>query len=165
MDLKLVRTSGSEINVSWTGPGLVEARGFVEYTLEYSPTTPTRTKRQTGHTCSGSPCTVPISRGSVLLTNLDAKETYLVTVRPMNEDGDMGTLMSDTGKSHPLTKTMAIPISYFFSFSSELRERPSATAHHHRRRGWGAGGGRDPSKLLRWDMLVSWGRGSKAEVW
>ena len=102
MDLKVERTSGSEIQVTWTVPDLVQARGFVEYTLEYSPTTPTKQRRQADHTCSMSPCTVLVTRGGVLLTDLDPKETYLVRVRPMNEDGDMGTLMSGTGKPYPL---------------------------------------------------------------
>lgn len=98
MDLKLVRSSGTEIMVTWSVPSLVLARGFVDYLLEYSPVSQVRRRRQSsGSSCTSSPCKVPASRGGVVISGLDPKSSYTVRVSPVNEDGVTGTLMSDTG--------------------------------------------------------------------
>ena len=99
MDLKLVRSSATEIMVSWTVPSLVLARGFVDYLLEYEEAGQVRRRRQSSRdsSCTSSPCKVPASRGGAVITGLDPKRSYRVDVSPVNQDGVTGTLMSDSG--------------------------------------------------------------------
>ena len=117
VDLKVVRSSPSEINVTWAVPSLVDAKGFVDYVLEYTPATPTegrRRRRQTSTSrCTASPCTVPVEMGGAMLVSLDPTQTYTVSVSPMNEDGVMGTLKSATGRSLPHSCHASLHMSVF----------------------------------------------------
>ena len=84
-----ISASRTEINLAWRVPSLVEARGFVVYIVTFEPSGG-RKRRQEGGVCSQSPCSVNVEMGGVILTGLDPRVNYVLTVQPVNEDMVMG---------------------------------------------------------------------------
>ena len=65
-------SDGREILVSWTPLTLVEAKSLIQfYRVTYDDPVRGSRKRQSGTTCSQSPCDVPGTESSVLITGLD----------------------------------------------------------------------------------------------
>ena len=78
------------MTVSWTRLTIVQARSFVTYIVTFEEPN-NRRKRQSGATCTSSPCQVDGSLTSVMITGLDPGTSYNVQVTTMNGGGDMGT--------------------------------------------------------------------------
>ena len=77
------------MTVSWTRLTIVQAGSFVTYIVAFeSPNS--RRKRQSGATCSISPCEVDGSQSSVMITGLDPGTSYFVQVATMNGGGAVG---------------------------------------------------------------------------
>ena len=78
----VVRTSGQEMTVSWTPLSLVEARGIIgNYTVSITIGGGGEVKRQNGGcTPDSSPCTVDSDQSSVIVTGLDPRQSYNVSV-------------------------------------------------------------------------------------
>ena len=70
-NVKVDRTSGTEMVVSWTPPTLKEARGFIDHYVVYY----TDGEKEEEVTCDASPCKI---------TGLDATTTYSVSVSAVN---------------------------------------------------------------------------------
>ena len=78
-DVKVVRLSDSEMNVSWVPLTIVEARGFLEnYSITYSRGGGARRKRQT------KMVVVSPDQSSVVIDGLEAGVDYGVTVAARN---------------------------------------------------------------------------------
>ena len=90
-NVTILRSSdGKEILVSWTPLTLVEARSLIQfYRVTYDPRSVGR-KRQSGTTCSQSPCDVPGTESSVLITELDPSTSYVLQVAVVNGGGQRG---------------------------------------------------------------------------
>ena len=83
-------SDGREISVSWTPLTLVEAKSLIQfYRVSFDPVSSSR-KRQSRTTCSQSPCDVPGTQSSVLITGLDPSTSYVVQVAVVNEGGQRG---------------------------------------------------------------------------
>ena len=79
---------GREILVSWTPLTLVEAKSLIQfYRVIFDPVS---RKRQSGATCSQSPCDVPGTEISVMITGLDPSTSYVVQVSVVNGGGQRG---------------------------------------------------------------------------
>ncbi|XP_064386408.1 uncharacterized protein LOC135334957 isoform X2 [Halichondria panicea] len=84
------------ITLSWDVPTLLEARGYVSYTVTFGPSVGARRRRQTPDECSLSPCNVPVERGGVVISGLDPGTNYDLTVTPSNEDNITGVAATAT---------------------------------------------------------------------
>ena len=82
-------TDGSSMTVSWTRLTIVRAGSFVTYIVTFE-SQDSRRKRQSGATCSVSPCEVDGSLTSVMITGLEPGTSYDVRVATINGGGDMG---------------------------------------------------------------------------
>ena len=88
--MSIQRSDGREILVSWTPLTLVEAKSLIQfYRVSFDPMSSSR-KRQSGTTCSQSPCDVPGTESSVLITGLDPSTSYVVQVAVVNGGGQRG---------------------------------------------------------------------------
>ena len=87
------------ITLSWDVPTLLEARGYVSYTVTFGPSVGARRRRQTPDECSLSPCNVPVERGGVVISGLDPGTNYDLTVTPSNEDNITGVAATATAPS------------------------------------------------------------------
>ena len=75
----------------------MEAGSFIDiYRVSYSPTSSLR-KRQSGTTCSQSPCNVPSTESGASIIGLDPAINYGVGVSTVNTEGQSGVT------SDPLT--------------------------------------------------------------
>ena len=84
---------GREILVSWTPLTLVEAKSLIQfYRVTFDPVSVSR-KRQSGATCSQSPCDVPGAEISVMITGLDPSTSYVVQVFVVNGGGSEGPVL------------------------------------------------------------------------
>ena len=93
---------GREILVSWTPLTLVEAKSLIWfYRLTFDPVSVGR-KRQTGATCSQSPCDVPGTEISVMITGLDPSTSYVVQVSVVNGGGQRGPSVVVIAEGEPL---------------------------------------------------------------
>ena len=82
---------GREILVSWTPLTPVEAKSLIQfYRVTFDPVSGSR-KRQSGATCSQSPCDVPGIDISVVIIGLDPGTSYTVQVSVVNGGGQQGT--------------------------------------------------------------------------
>ena len=80
--------------VTWDVPTLIEAKGFVSYTVTFDRNE-ARRKRQTGGQCSSSPCNpVPVEEGGVVIAGVDPGTTYSLNVAPTNEENGVGVAAS-----------------------------------------------------------------------
>lgn len=99
--LTAIRSSGIRIDVSWKVPSLIEAMGFVVYEVSFRAAmgggAGGRRKRQEGE-CTESPCSVPVEEGGVVITGLDADVNYVVSVQPVNGEGERIDPKAITGK-------------------------------------------------------------------
>ena len=77
------------MTVSWTRLTIVQAGSFVIFVVTYAPSN-SRHNRQSGATCTSSPCEVDGSQSSVIFTGLDPGTSYEVQVATMNGGGMMG---------------------------------------------------------------------------
>ena len=82
-------TDGSSMTVSWTRLTIVQAGSFVTFVVTYAPFN-SRRKRQSGATCTSSPCEVDGSQSSVMITGLESGTSYVVQVATMNGGGVVG---------------------------------------------------------------------------
>ena len=81
--------------MTWDVPTLMEAKGFVSYTVTFDPSNEARRKRQTSGQCSSSPCSpVPVEEGGVVIAGVDPGTTYSFNVAPTNEENGMGVAAS-----------------------------------------------------------------------
>ncbi len=92
-------SSGSEIDVSWAVLSLVEARGFLNYTISFSTPADQRGRRQNSEGCVQSPCVVAMESGGVTIMELDPGSDYLVSVMPVNEENEDGEVASSNGEA------------------------------------------------------------------
>ena len=77
--------------MTWNVPTLIEAKGFVSYTVTFDSSNGARRKRQTGGQCSSSPCNpVPVEEGAVVIAGVDPRTAYSFNVAPMNEENVVG---------------------------------------------------------------------------
>ena len=88
----IVRSNdNTQVTVSWTPSTVVEARSLIRfYRVSYSPAIGGSRKRQSDTTCSQSPCDVPGTESSVLITGLDPAINYNVQVAIVNGGGQQG---------------------------------------------------------------------------
>ena len=95
-------TAGDTLTVTWDVLTLTQARGFVNYTVTFEPSTNNRKRRQSiPGACTVSPCTVSIDQGNVVIVNVDPATTYDITVTPTNEkslSGDSAIATSQGGR-------------------------------------------------------------------
>ena len=87
--------SGEDIQLQWAVPSLLVARGFLQYSVEFMGSTSSdgvrrREEEEETVVCQGSPCSVPVGQGGVLITQLDPLSAYDIIVTPINEDGLKG---------------------------------------------------------------------------
>ena len=83
--------NGREILVSWTPLTLVEAKSLIQfYRVTFDPVS-VSPKRQSGATCSQSPCDVLGTEISVMITGLDPSTSYVVQVSVVNGGGQRGS--------------------------------------------------------------------------
>ena len=81
---------GREVLVSWTPLTLVEAKSLIQfYRVIFDPVSGSH-KRQSGATCSQSPCDVPGTEISVVIIGLDPSTSYVVQVSVVNGGGQRG---------------------------------------------------------------------------
>ena len=98
-DVKVVRLSDSEMNVSWVPLTIVEARGFLQnYFITYSRMGGGRRKRQ-----AETVVEVPADQSNVVIDGLEAGANYGVTVAARN---------LNTGMTSP-RKDKYLPCSYY----------------------------------------------------
>ena len=76
------RTSGEQMNISWTPLTLVEARGIIASYTVFITEGGGEVRRQSGGGCTpdSSPCTVDSDQSSVTVTGLDPRQSYSVSV-------------------------------------------------------------------------------------
>ncbi len=86
----MISRTADTLSLSWDVPTLIEARGYVSYMVAFAPNEGARRRRQTPDECSVSPCNVPVEKGGVVISGLDAGTTYDLTVTPSNEAGVTG---------------------------------------------------------------------------
>ena len=81
--------------MTWDVPTLIEAKGFVSYTVAFESSNGARRKRQTSGQCSSSPCNpVPVEEGGLVIAGVDPGTTYSLNVAPTNEENGMGVAAS-----------------------------------------------------------------------
>ena len=97
-------SDGREILVSWTPLTLVEAKSLIQfYRVTYDDPVRGSHKRQSGTTCSQSPCDVPGTQSSVLITGLDPSTSYVVQVAVVNGGGQRGPSAVVIAEGEPLS--------------------------------------------------------------
>ena len=77
------------MTVNWTHLTIIQAGSFVTFVVAYVPSN-SRRNRQSGATCTSSPCEVDGSQSSVIITGLDPGSSYEVQVATKNGGGMMG---------------------------------------------------------------------------
>ena len=79
--VEVERLNGTAMNVSWTPVTIVQARGFISFTVTYTPSTGGRARRQS------SSVRVPGDQSNVVIGGLDPALEYDVAIATQSGGG------------------------------------------------------------------------------